>query len=370
MATTTEVRARILAVLEKGIGSPVLDDEFDDLALAVFRHQFELNAAYRAYCAARGATPATVGSWRDVPAVPTDAFKAAPLVCGEPGGAAAVFRTSGTTAGRERRGTHYLLDTSLYRAALRAGFRAHLLPDGALLPMLALVPPAGELPDSSLSFMIDDVISGFGGHGSGHFVSEAGLALEPLLGALDGAQRSGDPVLLAGTSLAFVHLIEALRERGLRFRLPGGSRVMDTGGFKGQGRQVGRDEMLATLEEGLGIAPAWVVNEYGMTEMSSQLYDAVAGQGSDTAAARRHRGPPWLRTLAVDPETLQPLPPGELGILRHHDLANLDSVAALQTADLGRMHDDGIELLGRATGAEARGCSIAMDELLSALGEG
>ncbi|MEX2584241.1 MAG: hypothetical protein WD766_13290, partial [Gemmatimonadota bacterium] len=86
-------------------------------------------------------------------------------------------------------------------------------------------------------------------------------------------------------------------------------------------------------------------------------------------ARRLHRGPPWLRTVAVDPETLEPLDPGELGVLRHFDLANLHSVMALQTADLGRVSAEGVELLGRATGAEARGCSIAMDELLAVMQE-
>jgi hypothetical protein len=84
-------------------------------------------------------------------------------------------------------------------------------------------------------------------------------------------------------------------------------------------------------------------------------------------AGRLHSGPGWVRTRAYDPETLEPLPDGEVGVLRHWDLANLDSVMALQTADLGRVRPGGFELLGRARGAEARGCSIAMDELLSAL---
>jgi hypothetical protein len=103
--------------------------------------------------------------------------------------------------------------------------------------------------------------------------------------------------------------------------------------------------------------------------MSSQFYDAVAG---DPAAAeladRLHRGPPWVRTRAVDPETLEPLPDGETGVLRHWDLANLHTVAVLQTADLGVTYPGGFRLLGRAPAAEARGCSIAMDELLAALG--
>ena len=125
--------------------------------------------------------------------------------------------------------------------------------------------------------------------------------------------------------------------------------------------------LYAAIHDRLGVEPAWCVNEYGMTEMGSQFYDAVAGRGAPVAG-REHAGPPWGRTRAVDPETLAPLPHGETGVLRHWDLANLDSVAVIQTADLGVTSPAGFRLLGRAQGAEARGCSLAMDELLTALG--
>ena len=107
-----------------------------------------------------------------------------------------------------------------------------------------------------------------------------------------------------------------------------------------------------------------------MTEMSSQFYDGVAGSAVADPDARLHAGPPWVRTRATDPETLEILPHGEVGVLRHWDLANLGSVACIQTADLGITSPDGFRVLGRARGAEARGCSLAMDDLLSALRRG
>jgi hypothetical protein len=75
--------------------------------------------------------------------------------------------------------------------------------------------------------------------------------------------------------------------------------------------------------------------------------------------------PPWMRVVAVDPETLRPLPEGELGMLRIFDLANVDSVLAIQTEDLGRAWKDRIELAGRASGAELRGCSLLTEMLVS-----
>jgi len=363
------LRGRLLAVIARGARAPMDDAELDALAREVFAHQYACNAPYRAFCDRRGVTPETVGGWMDVPAVPTDAFKAAALVCGDPAGATA-FRTSGTTQGRERRGTHYLPDLSLYDAALRAGFAAHLLTDGARPLVLSLVPSPADLADSSLSYMAGEVMRDFGAPGSGWFVSaDGGIAHRELSDALRAAEADGTPVCIPGTAFAFVHWLDALRAAGERFRLSEGSRVMDTGGFKGRSREVTREELYAAIEDRLGIAPAWCVNEYGMTEMSSQFYDGVAGSAA-APAERLHAGPAWVRTVAADPETLRPLPHGEVGVLRHCDLANLHSVMAIQTADLGFTTPEGFRVLGRARGAEARGCSIAMDELLSALGGG
>jgi hypothetical protein len=67
----------------------------------------------------------------------------------------------------------------------------------------------------------------------------------------------------------------------------------------------------------------------------------------------------------LDPNTLLPLPTGEPGLLCHYDLANAGSVMAVLTEDMGIAVDDGFRVLGRVQGAELRGCSLAMDYLLS-----
>ena len=358
-----ELRARLLAVLHAGADAPLPDAEFDALARAVFAHQFSCNTPYRLFCERRGVTPSGVEHWTEIPAVPTDAFKAAALVCGDPSAARVTFRTSGTTAGAERRGEHHMPELALYDAALRASFAAHLLPDGARLRALALVPPPEEAPDSSLSHMMGEVMREFAAPGSGYFVGEGGIDQDALRAAMASAQSGGEPVALLGTSFAFVHWLDGMAERGERWSLAPGSRVMDTGGFKGRSREVAREELYAEIQDRLGIGTEWCVNEYGMTEMSSQFYDAVAGR----PGPRLHRSPPWVRTRAVDPETLAPLPDGETGVLRHWDLANLHSVACIQTADLGVVHPEGFRVLGRARGAEARGCSLALDQLVEAL---
>jgi hypothetical protein len=360
------LRERLLERIRAGVDADIGD--FDELARAVFAHQFACNAPYRLYCERRGATPDSVASWEEIPAVPTDAFKAAALVCGDPRAAAATFRTSGTTAGAEMRGTHYLPSLALYDAALRAGFTKHLLPGGAPIRFLSLVPRAEEVRDSSLSHMAAEVIRDFGAEMSGYFISaDFGIAQDEWAAALRRAEDEGAPVCVLGTAFALVHALDDMRARGERFRLPPGSRLMDTGGFKGRAREVTRGELYRATHDHLGIGPEWCVNEYGMTEMSSQFYDGVAGWAAADPGTRMHAGPRWVRTRATDPETLRILPHGEVGVLRHWDLANLDSVAFIQTSDLGFTSPEGFRVLGRAQGAEARGCSLAMDDLLSAI---
>jgi hypothetical protein len=381
--TSESLRAELLAVIAAELDAAMPDDAFDRLARAVFAHQLACNRPYRLFCERRGASPETVEHWSQIPAVPTDAFKAAALVCGDPAAieaaaaqgedahrSAAVFRTSGTTLGPGQRGIHYVPDLALYDAALRAGFRAHVLPEGVRMRMVSLVPRPEEVPDSSLSHMAGAVAADFGTAADGWYVSPGGGIDEAgLEAALRDAETAGEPVCLLGTAFALVHWLDALRQAGTRFRLPEGSRLMDTGGFKGRSREVTREELYGAVGEMTGIGHAWCVNEYGMTEMSSQFYDAVAGSGA-VPAERVHAGPPWVRTLATDPETLRPLPHGEIGVLRHVDLANLQSVTSIQTADLGFTSPAGFRVLGRARGAEARGCSLAMDDLLSALDRG
>jgi hypothetical protein len=133
---------------------------------------------------------------------------------------------------------------------------------------------------------------------------------------------------------------------------------METGGYKGTGHQISKAELYALFERRLGLSPASVLNEYGMTELSSQFYTRGLG--------KPHMGPPWLRALVIDPETDEEVPLGATGVLRIFDLANIGSVLALQTQDLAIRREQGFELIGRSPAALPRGCSRAADEALSA----
>jgi hypothetical protein len=355
MAEQLELRNQIMAVLNRGM-TPLPDDTFNTLALRVFHFQFDNNVPYRKYCERRLNSISDVTRWQEIPAVPTAAFKEAILIAGDASAAEAVFRTSGTTRGSEKRGAHHVLDLELYRASMLPPFRDYVLENRAGLPMLALVPTAKEAPDSSLSYMVSTVVAEFGGDDSFFALAPDGIQLEMIVDWLDNMIARSEQVCVLGTSLAFVHLFERLRSVTKAFVLPAGSRIMDTGGFKGVERATTAAELLSLYTTLLGVPAENVINEYGMTEMLSQFYDADGVK----------RGPPWVRSMVVDPDSLRELPAGETGLLRHIDLANMFSVSAIQTEDLGRMTNGGFELLGRIAGSAPRGCSIAMDIFLSA----
>ncbi|HJL19690.1 MAG TPA: acyl-protein synthetase [Sandaracinaceae bacterium LLY-WYZ-13_1] len=295
-------------------------------------------------------------------AVPTDVFRHARVAGHPPDRDVRVFLTSGTTHGA--RGRHCLRDLSLYDRAARAAARYALFPDVERVRLVLLAPHPAEAPRSSLSYMLGRFEDWFGREASWVWV-DGRLDATALTRALREAEAAGLPVALLGTSFAFVHAEDALGDA--RFALPAGSRLMQTGGFKGRSREVAADALRAALAARYGLDEAWIVAEYGMTELSSQMYEntlraAVAGA---PPPPRRLWVPGWVRATVVDPETLRPRRDGEVGILRIDDPANLDTACALQTSDLAIAHGAAIELLGRAPGATPRGCSLAVEEALA-----
>ncbi len=355
-------------------------DRFDALALEVFAWQFTHNAPYRRFCLSRGVDLAALPpgfSWQSVPAIPTDAFKVAALATFPVEQAVRTFRTSGTT--QVRRGEHHFLTTALYDAAIVPWFRRYMLPDGVVLPILSLIPSPETAEDSSLSHMVGVLASrkDVCGGRIRYFLDRSGMDLEGLEAVLRDAAATGRPVMLLTTAVALAHLFD--ERPSLSVSLPPGSRVMQTGGTKGYHRVLEGEELIVWVHERLGIPPTHCVAEYGMTELSSQMYEtvlwdevvSVAGKGSGEGEVsshsprpRRFVGPPWLRCQVVDPVTETPMPPGEPGLIRFFDLANLHSVSAVQTGDVGLIDSRGLVLLGRAAAAEPRGCSLTAGELL------
>jgi hypothetical protein len=346
------------ARIRTAIAAYALDDAaFDALACAVFAHQFRWNAPYAAYARSLGiseqALPRTAAA---IPAIPAAAFKDAAFSTSAPERAALWFETSGTTQARS--GRHYLETPALYEAALLAGFDRAMLADGAQLRYLMLVPDPRERPHSSLGYMMATVARERGDGHDGWYLHDDVLDVARLCRDVE---RAGSAALcIATTAFALLALLDELDASGRKLPLPAGSRVMETGGFKGRTRVVGRDELYARAAAAFAIDQSAIVAEYGMTELSSQYYDSP---GSRWSARRIKQPAPWLRPLVVDVMG-KPLPDGIVGAIRHIDCANRSSVVAIETEDLGTITPEGLLLLGREEGAALRGCSLDAEDLL------
>ncbi|HLY02724.1 MAG TPA: hypothetical protein VKR56_09545 [Candidatus Cybelea sp.] len=340
-------------------GTELTQGEFNNLALRLFDYQLRYNAPYARYCERLGVTRANPPlSWDAIPAVPAPAFKEATLTTFDPAAAALVFETSGTTDGKP--GRHCLETPALYAAALLAGFDRFMLADGAALRYFNCVPNPLESPHSSLGYMMKRVAEERGDGKTGWYLRDGELLFEALKNDLQVSVAEGQPVCLAATAFALVHVLDAMEREGLHLSLSPGSRVMETGGLKGRSRMVSREDLYERTCDRFGVNPETIVAEYGMTELSSQYYDRVSA-GAVTGD-RRKVGPPWLRVRVVGPDR-KPVALGEIGSVLHVDLANRSSCIAIQTEDLGVRHDDGLVLLGRAADAEPRGCALDSEDL-------
>jgi len=360
-AESQALDGEILGVIDAwhrhGIG--LTQGEFGDLAMRLFNYQLRYNAPYARYCERLGVTgDAFPASWEAIPAVPAPAFKEATLATFDARDAALTFETSGTS--EDKPGRHYLETPALYDAALLAGFDRFMLADGAALRYFNCVPNPLESPHSSLGYMMKRVAEERGAGKPGWYLRDGELLFDSFKSDLQQAVAERQPVCLAATAFALVHVLDAMERKGLRVSLPPGSRIMETGGFKGRSRIVSREGLYERTCERFGVNPEAIVAEYGMTELASQYYDRVTAGAA--LAQRRKIAPPWLRARVVgsDRRTLRN---GEVGSILHVDLANRSSCIAIQTDDLGVGYDDGVVLLGRAADAEPRGCSLDSEDL-------
>jgi hypothetical protein len=350
--------------------STISDRQFHELALELFVLQFEDNPAYQKICVAHGLTPQVVEHWTQIPAVPTAAFKELELTSLTPGERTTVFHSSGTTGQKPGRHFHNAESLMIYEASLWPQFAAHVLGDSRFTihdsRLAILTPPPAQAPHSSLVHMFE-VVRRELGFGESVFVGHiAGgnswvLDFDRVQNCLRESVGQNCPLILLGTAFSFVHLVDFPGEQNLSFQLPPGSRALETGGYKNRSRTLPKMELHALITQRFGIPPAQIICEYGMSELSSQAY-SVTNKDSATCHSplitHHYHFPPWSRVQIVSPETGRTVRDGGTGLVRIFDLANVFSVAAIQTEDLGIRCGDGFELIGRAPLAELRGCSL------------
>jgi hypothetical protein len=308
-----------------------------------------------------------VNAIEDIPCFPTSAFKDYDVTSLSPAARTGRFLSSGTTSERSSQHYHDTLSLKIYKASLLSWFETRVLSQvgHAGRQMISLTPTKEQAPHSSLVFMFEAFRRFFE---NPVFLGEAdasgswNLNYPAVFQCLETCEDR--PIFLMGTAFLYVLLLDWMEQNGLSLQLPKGSMVLETGGYKGRVRHVPKIVLYEKIQKHFGIDRSAIVCEYGMCELSSQAYDGEILPAPTPSHIERplelsrcFQFPPWARVQIVSPETGKEVPLGETGLIRIFDLANIRSVMAIQTEDLGIRCAEGFNFLGRFAGAEPRGCS-------------
>jgi phenylacetate-coenzyme A ligase PaaK-like adenylate-forming protein len=309
--------------------------QFTEIALAVFKHQFRNNKVYRSFCDLLYIHPASVNTIEEIPFLPIQFFKSR-QVLSSLDEVQETFTSSGTTGSVISK--HLVTDINLYKESYLKGF-AHFYGNIEEYTVLALLPNYLEREGSSLVFMVDDLIRKSKNPESGFFLDNRKELAQKLI-ELD---KTGQKTLLIGVSFALLDLIE-MQQFSLKNTI-----IMETGGMKGRRKELVREELHAILQNGFGVSE--IHSEYGMTELLSQAYSK--GNGI-------FKTPPWMKILTRDTEdALTMNASGKNGGINIIDLANYNSCSFIAAQDLGKVHEnETFEIIGRFDNSDIRGCNL------------
>jgi phenylacetate-coenzyme A ligase PaaK-like adenylate-forming protein len=319
----------------KNIFNIKTEQEFGNIALQIFKHQFENNKVYRSFCDLLYKHPSDVKRVEDIPFLPIQFFKTHPVLS-SPKNIETTFTSSGTTGSVTSK--HYVTDLETYQYCFRKGFQQFYgnIKDYVVL---ALLPSYLEREGSSLIYMVNDMIIQSNQPESGFYLNNFDELKEVLI-KLDSESKK---VLLLGVSFALLDFVERYQIH-LKNTI-----IMETGGMKGRRKELIKDELYRKLKKGFGVDV--IHSEYGMTELLSQAYS----KGNNV-----FKTPPWMKVLTRDTEdalTIQKR--GKTGGINIIDLANINSCAFIATQDLGRIYKDGsFEVIGRFDNSDIRGCNL------------
>lgn len=311
------------------------EEEFNALALDVFRYQLDNNIVYREYVSTLGIAVDNIRLPVDIPMLPITFFKSREVISGDFTPESS-FRSSGT--GKMEYSFHHIRKLSLYINSFYKSFSI-FYGDPSLITIYALLPSYLERSDSSLVYMVEKLIAKNSKGKGGFFLDD----YPELLKQIDKSKAGGEKVILLGVSFALLDLAEKYSPD------LSGITVMETGGMKGRRKEIIRQELHSILKEKLNIE--YIHSEYGMTELLSQAWSAGEGIFST---------PPWMKVIIRDPlDPMSVVGFGRTGGVNIIDLANIYSCSFIETSDLGVMSDDGtFEIRGRFDTSDIRGCNL------------
>lgn len=311
------------------------ETEFNDLALKIFKFQFENNRVYRSFCDLLYIHPSDVKTIESIPFLPIQFFKTHDILSSN-NPIQTTFTSSGTTGTTTSK--HLVTNLNIYQQSFKKGFE-YFYGNIEDYVILALLPSYLEREGSSLIYMVETFINQSKHPESGFYLNN----LTELKNTLEKVDAQGKKTLLIGVSFALLDLVETYQ-----FQLKN-TIIMETGGMKGRRKELIRDELHNLLKDGFGVDA--IHSEYGMTELLSQAYSK--GHGIFEC-------PNWMRILTRDTEdALSILPKGKTGGINVIDLANINSCAFIATQDLGRIYENNtFEIIGRFDNSDIRGCNL------------
>ena len=351
-----ELTEKVLSIIEAGVDAELTDQQFNDYCLQIFALQYETNKIFREFCDLKKVKPGDITRWQDVPMVYNDVFKTH-LVASFPLEQSVMSCLTGGTTSLTQRGRIFRDEDGkrLVFGANKKMTASYLFPDfdeGKRCRILILAPSPQLAPSMGMAIGMDQTRTHFGTEDSIFLLGKSGIDVKNLLKALREAESSGVPVALIGATAAYVYFFQSCRRKKIKFKLPPGSRICDGGGYRGRFGVVTRDDYYAMVKEILDIPDSHCVNVLGEAETATNLFDDSLRRYVKGLPPRKRTRPvpPWSRVLAMDIDDLSPLPDGEVGLLAHWDLANVPTVLAVITDNLGYTTDNGTgcEMVGRA----------------------
>lgn len=321
----------------------VTENNFEDLALRIFRFQYEQNAFYRQYCNAININAGHINTLEQIPFLPIQFFKSHKISSWK-FEHAVIFESSGTTGSVNSK--HFVKDTSIYEESFLKTFE-QFYGDVKTYAIIGLLPSYLERKNSSLVWMVNELIKRSQHPQSGFYLYD----FEKLKAVLEQNEKEKQPTLLIGVTYA---LLDFFEQHPLQLKY---TTIMETGGMKGRREELTRRSVHEQLKKNTGIDA--IHSEYGMTELLSQAYSKKEGI---------FNCPPGMKILLrSEDDPFEIYLPGKRGnsftngVINVIDLANLSSCSFIATDDMGKLYNDGsFEILGRLDNSDVRGCSLML----------
>ncbi|TNE98208.1 MAG: acyl transferase [Bacteroidetes bacterium] len=306
------------------------ETEFEKLALEIYSFQYTHNSVYRTYVDQLN-RPAPK-SIQDIPFLPISFFKTHEIITAEKK-AEVIFKSSGTGGERSR---HYVHDLNIYKKSFRSAYQL-FFGNPEEHTIIALLPNYIQQGDSSLVYMVDDLIKKSESKHSGFYLNQ----YDQLKTQIEKLQKTEQQVILIGVSYALLDFAEYKPDLHK-------VKIIETGGMKGRRKELTKEELHSTLKEAFNVDT--IYSEYGMTELLSQAY---------ITSELTFQTPPWMKVLIRDTnDPFSLVDSGRTGGINIIDLANLFSCSFIATQDLGKITDTGFEVIGRFDNSDIRGCNL------------